>query len=96
MVREVASKYTSIKVGVANGYICVALLKQICVIADPSAISPYPGHFWFVRRAVHRHTECETTITQTEVRRGFMRYPQLQAFVVSVTAPGKATEYAWR
>jgi hypothetical protein len=49
--------YTSIKVGVANGYICVALLKQICVIADPSAISPYPGHFWFVRRAAHRHTE---------------------------------------
>jgi hypothetical protein len=48
--------YTSIKVGVANGYICVALLKQICVIADPSAISPYPGHFWFVRRAAHRHT----------------------------------------
>jgi hypothetical protein len=51
--------YTSIKVGVANGYICVALLKKICVIADPSAISPYPGHFWFVRRAAHRHTECD-------------------------------------
>jgi hypothetical protein len=51
--------YTSIKVGVTNGYICLALLKQIWVIADPSAISPYPGHFWFVRRAANRRaTTC--------------------------------------
>jgi hypothetical protein len=49
--------HTSIKIGVTNGYICLALLKQIWVIRDPSAVSPYPRHFWFVGRAANRHTK---------------------------------------
>jgi hypothetical protein len=43
--------YTSIKVGVTNGYICLAQLKKIWVIADPSAVSSYPCHFRLVRGA---------------------------------------------
>jgi hypothetical protein len=48
---------TSIKIGVANGNICLALLKQIWVISDPLAVSPYPRHFGFVGRAANRHAE---------------------------------------
>jgi hypothetical protein len=48
---------TSIKIGVTNGYICLALLKQIWVISNPPAVSPYPCHFWFVGRAANRHTK---------------------------------------
>jgi hypothetical protein len=48
---------TSIKIGITNGYICLALLKQIWVTSDPPAVSPYPRHFWFVGRAANRHTK---------------------------------------
>jgi hypothetical protein len=48
---------TGIKIGVTNGYICLALLEQIWVISNPPAIGPYPCHFWFVGRAANRHTE---------------------------------------
>jgi hypothetical protein len=51
------SRFTTPSSGLALQTAYVALPKQICVIADPSAISPYPGHFWFVRRGAHRHTE---------------------------------------
>jgi hypothetical protein len=46
-----------IKIGVANSYICLTLLKQIWIICDPSAVSPYPRHFWFVGRAANWHTK---------------------------------------
>ena len=49
--------YTSIKVGVTEGYVCLALLKQIWVIDDPSAVCPYPGHFGFVRRATNLYAK---------------------------------------
>jgi hypothetical protein len=49
--------YTSIKVGVTEGYVCLALLKQIWVIDDPSTVCPYPRHFGFVRRAANLHTK---------------------------------------
>jgi hypothetical protein len=48
---------TSIKIGVTNGNIRLALLKQIWVISNPLAVSPYPRHFGFVGRAANRHTE---------------------------------------
>jgi hypothetical protein len=48
---------TSIKIGVTNGNICLALLKQIWVISNPLAVSPYPRHFGFVGSAANRHTE---------------------------------------
>ncbi len=47
----------SIKIGITNGYICLALLKQIWVICDSSAVSPHPCHFLFVGRAVNRHSK---------------------------------------
>jgi hypothetical protein len=47
----------SIKIGVTNGYICLALPKQIWVISNPPAASRYPCHFRFVGRAANRHTK---------------------------------------
>ena len=66
----------------------MALLKQICVIADPSAsvlTQAISGLFVAQPTGI----PSATTITQTEVRRRFMCYPQLQAFVVSVTGAWK-------
>jgi len=48
---------TSIKIGVTNGNIRLALPKQIWVISDPLAVSPYPRHFGFVGRAANRQAE---------------------------------------
>jgi hypothetical protein len=48
---------TSIKIGVTNGNIRLALLKQIWVISNPLAVGPYPRHFGFVGRAANRHAE---------------------------------------
>ena len=45
--------------GVTEGYVCLALLKQIWVIDNPSTICPYPGHFGFVRRAANLHIKRE-------------------------------------
>jgi hypothetical protein len=42
---------------VTEGYVCLALLKQIWVIDDPSTVCPYPRHFGFVRRAANLHTK---------------------------------------
>ena len=48
---------TSIKICITNGYICLALLKQIRVTSNPPSVSPYPSHIWFVGRAANRHTK---------------------------------------
>jgi hypothetical protein len=48
---------TSVKIGVTNGDIRLALLKQIWVTSNPLAVSPYPRHFGFVGRAANRHAE---------------------------------------
>jgi hypothetical protein len=46
---------TTVEIRVTEGYVCLALLKQIWGIDDPSTVCPYPGHFWFVRRAANLH-----------------------------------------
>jgi hypothetical protein len=51
--------HTGVKVGVTEGYVSLALLKQIWVIDDPSTVCPYPGHFGFVRRTANLHSKCE-------------------------------------
>jgi hypothetical protein len=68
--------YTGIKVGVTNGYICLALLKQIWVIADllPSVLTQAISDLFVAQPT---GMPSATTITQAKVcrRRLFMRYP---------------------
>jgi hypothetical protein len=44
--------YTGVKVGVTEGYVCLALLQQIWVIDDPSTV-----YFGFVRRATNLYAK---------------------------------------
>jgi hypothetical protein len=49
--------YTGIEVCATKGYVCLALLKQVWVIHDSSAVCPHPGHVWPAGRAANLHAK---------------------------------------
>jgi hypothetical protein len=48
---------TGIKIGMAKGYVGLALLQQRRVVHDSLAIGPYPSHFGLTRHAAKIHAE---------------------------------------
>ena len=48
---------TDVEIGMAEGYVTLALLKQRRVVPDSLAIGSYPSHFWLTRHAAKIHAE---------------------------------------
>jgi len=48
---------TGVKIGMAKGYVALALLKQRRVVSDSLAIGSYPSHFGLTRHAAKIHAE---------------------------------------
>ncbi len=48
---------TDVKIGMAEGYVALALLKQRRVVPDSLAIGSYPSHFGLTRHAAKIHAE---------------------------------------
>jgi len=46
-----------VKIGMAEGYVALALLKQRRVVPDSLAIGSYPSHFGLTRHAAKIHAE---------------------------------------
>lgn len=48
---------TDVKIGMAEGYVALALLKQRRVVPNSLAINSYPSHFGLTRHAAKIHAE---------------------------------------